>query len=143
VKPLIRRTVPSRAFGRRPFAQLRRLCLRLPETSETSSWGHPNFRAGKRIFCAFEVFSGRPSIAFRMTPADADRLARKEHFFATPYGRGVWVSRWVDVPIDLKLMAPLIDRSYRQVATKKLVRLLDSTTGLSKASSPTGRISRV
>ena len=132
VKPPTRRPVPSRAFERRPFAQLRRLCLRLPETSEASSWGHPNFRAGKKTFCAFEVFAGRPSIAFRVTPADADRLARKEHFFATPYGRGVWVSRWLDVPIDLKLMASLIDRSYRQVATKKLVRLLDSITGLPK-----------
>ena len=132
MKPPTRRPVPSRAFERRPFAQLRRLCLRLPETSEASSWGHPNFRAGKKTFCAFEVFAGRPSFAFRVTPADAVRLTRKEHFFATPYGRGVWVSRWLDVPIDLKLMASLIDRSYRQVATKKLVRLLDSITGLSK-----------
>jgi predicted DNA-binding protein (MmcQ/YjbR family) len=143
VKPPTRRTVPSRAFERRPFVQLRRLCLGLPETSETSSWGHPNFRAGQKTFCAFEVFGGRPSIAFRVTPADADRLARKEHFFATPYGRGVWVSRWLDVPIDLKLMASLIDRSYRQVATKKLVRFLDSITGLSKASSASAGISRV
>ena len=126
---LHRRTVPSRTFERRPFPQLRRLCLRLPETSETSSWGHPNFRTGKKTFCAFEVCGGRPSIAFRVTPADADQLARKQHFFATPYGRGVWVSRWLDVPIDLKLMSLLIARSYRQVATKKLVRLLDSTTG--------------
>jgi predicted DNA-binding protein (MmcQ/YjbR family) len=111
------------------FTRLRRLCLALPETRETSSWGHPNFRAGTKIFCAFEVFGGRPSIAFRMTAADAKRFARKKHFFATPYGRGVWVSRWVDVPVDPKLMATLIDRSYRQVASRKLVRLLDSTVG--------------
>jgi predicted DNA-binding protein (MmcQ/YjbR family) len=103
--------------------------LALPETEETSSWGHPNFRAGKKIFCAFEVFTGRPSIAFRLTAADAKRFARKRHFFATPYGRGVWVSRWVDVDVDPKLMATLIDRSYRRVAPKKLVRLLDLSTG--------------
>ena len=71
----------------------------------------------------------RPSIAFRVTAADAKRLARKNHFFATPYGHGVWVSRWVDVPVGPKLMETLIDRSYRHVAPEKLVRLLDSSTG--------------
>src|SRR5436190_6332257 len=120
--------MPARQFDRPVFTQLRRLCLAFPETTETSSWGHPSFRAGKTLFCAFELFAGRPSIAFRVTAADARRLARKRHFFATPYGRGVWVSRWVDVPFDPKLTATLIDRSYRQAAPKKLIRLLDSST---------------
>ena len=111
-------------FDRPVFAQLRRMCLSLPETKESSSWGHPSFRAGKRVFCAFEVFAGRPSIAFRVTAADAKGLAEKKHFFTTPYGRGVWVSRWVDVPVDPKLIETLIDRSYRLVAPKKLVREL-------------------
>src|SRR5260221_9367422 len=108
--------MPTPEFERPVFRRLRRLCLAFPETREASSWGHPNFRAGKKIFCAFEIFGGRPSIAFRLTPSEANRLAGKRHFFATPYGRGVWVSRWVDVAVDQKLMATLIDRSYRQVA---------------------------
>jgi predicted DNA-binding protein (MmcQ/YjbR family) len=116
-------------FERPVFARLRRWCLAFPEAKETSSWGHPNFRAGKKIFCAFEVFGGRPSIAFRLTATEVQCLVRKRHFFATPYGRGVWVSRWVDVPVDPKLMATLIDRSYRHVAPRKLVRLLDSSSG--------------
>ena len=28
--------------------RLRLLCLSFPETSERSSWGHPNFRAGRK-----------------------------------------------------------------------------------------------
>jgi predicted DNA-binding protein (MmcQ/YjbR family) len=103
--------------------------LALPETKETTSWGHPNFRVGKKIFCAFEMFGKRPSIAFRQTAAEARRFGRKRHFFATPYGRGVWVSRWIDVDINLKEMATLIDRSYRHVAPKKLLRLLDPSSG--------------
>jgi len=118
--------MPPHAFERPVFRRLRQLCLALPESRETSSWGHPSFRAGRKVFCTFELFGGRPSIAFRVTAADAKRLARKRHFFATPYGRGVWVSRWIDSPIDPKSMATLIDRSYRQVAPKKLVRLLES-----------------
>jgi predicted DNA-binding protein (MmcQ/YjbR family) len=117
----------GREFERPVFTRLRRVCLALPETTETSSSGHPNFRAGKKTFCAFELFDRRPSIAFRVTAAEARRLTRQRHFFATPYGRGVWVSRWVDVPINQRLMATLIHRSYRQVAPKKLLRLLDSS----------------
>lgn len=57
--------------------RLRRMCLGLPETKETSSWGHPNFRAGSRIFCAFEIFDGRPSVAFRVNAAEVKHLARR------------------------------------------------------------------
>ncbi len=109
------------AFDRPVFARLRRICLALPETSETTSWGHPNFRAGRKIFCAFETFGGRPSVAFRVTAAAAKQFARKRHFFATPYGRGVWISRWVDVPADPRELAGLVERSYRQVAPKRLI----------------------
>ena len=67
--------------------KLRRLCLSLPETSEKSSWGHPNFIAGKRTFVAYETVEGRPSIAFRVPPKDTARLLTRGQFFATPYGR--------------------------------------------------------
>jgi predicted DNA-binding protein (MmcQ/YjbR family) len=83
-------------FERPVFARARRRCLALPETSEVSSWRHPTFRAGKKTFCAFELVSGRPSIALRMSPADVDLALRRQHFFATPYGRGMWASVWVD-----------------------------------------------
>jgi predicted DNA-binding protein (MmcQ/YjbR family) len=68
--------------------KLRALCLAFPETSETWSWGHPNFRAGKRIFSAFEIVKGRPSIAFRLEAAAINRLLRNKIYFATPYGQG-------------------------------------------------------
>jgi hypothetical protein len=68
-------------FERPMFTRLRRVCLALPETTETSSWGRPNFRAGKKTFCAFELVARRPSIAFRVTAAEARRLTRQRHFF--------------------------------------------------------------
>ena len=115
-------------FERPVFARLRRACLAFPETSETSSWGHPNFRAGKKTFCALEIFDGRPSIAFRVTAAEAKRLARRKSFFETPYGRGVWVSAWLDGPIDWRLLVRTIERSYRGVAARRALRLLDSSS---------------
>jgi predicted DNA-binding protein (MmcQ/YjbR family) len=108
-------------FTRPVFARLRRLCLALPETHEAASWGHPNFRAGTRTFCTFEMIKGRPSVAFRLSPADVDRTARRQGFFATPYGRGLWVSRWVDDRVNWKLMAALVIKSYRSVAMKRML----------------------
>ena len=116
----------SAVFERPVFARARRLCLALPETIETSSWGHPNFRVGRKTFCAFEIVTGRPSIAFRLSRADVDRALRRKHFFATPYGRRVWASVWADGPVDWKAIQSLLRRSYRVVASKRLIALLDA-----------------
>ena len=114
-------------FASRPIVErLRALCLAFPETSERSSWGHPNFRAGKKTFAAFEVISGRPSIAFRLTPAEVDELLRARQFFATPYGRGLWASMWVDGTIDWKTVDRLLQRSYRVVALKRMLTAWDA-----------------
>jgi len=112
-------------WSRPIVGRLRALCLAFPETSETSSWGHPYFRAGKRMFSAFEIVKGRPSIAVRFEATDIDRLLRDKNFFATPYGQGRWASMWVDGPVDWRLVARLLDRSYRIVANKRMIAALD------------------
>jgi predicted DNA-binding protein (MmcQ/YjbR family) len=118
----------DRAKLSRPIVgKFRALCLAYPETSETSSWGHPNFRAGKRTFATFEVVKGRPSIAFRVDPVDADLLLRKRNFFLTPYGQGRWVSVWADGRIDWRVVQGLLDRSYRTVATKRMIATLETS----------------
>jgi hypothetical protein len=58
--------------------KLRDLCLSLQETSERSSWGHPNFVAGKKAFVTFEFSDLRPSIAFRLHPLDIRHMSRKQ-----------------------------------------------------------------
>jgi predicted DNA-binding protein (MmcQ/YjbR family) len=127
--PVMIRSMDQPAMSRPIVQKLRGLCLRFPETRETASWGHPNFRAGKRIFSAFEIVKGRPSIAFRLEAAEVDRLLRKKNFFATPYGGGRWVSVWVDGAIDWRLVARLLDRSYQVVANKRMIAALAATRG--------------
>ena len=109
----------------RTLSRLRAICLAYPESSEVASWGHPNFRAGRKTFVAFERVKGRPSIAFRLIPADVDRLLGRKGFFVTPYGRGQWVSLWADGVIDWKAVTDLADRSYRLVAIKRMLAALD------------------
>jgi predicted DNA-binding protein (MmcQ/YjbR family) len=112
----------------RTLAKLRELCLSLPETNETASWGHPNFKAGKKTFVAFERVKGRASMAFRLEADDVERLLRRKQFFATPYGRGLWVSVWADGPVDWRAVQDLVDRSYRVVALKRMLTALEGKT---------------
>ena len=126
----------AKQSGRQPTGQaasaaaldrLRTLCLAYPEASEAASWGHPNFKAGKKTFVAFEHVKGRASIAFRLPPADVDRLLMRRQFFATPYGRGQWVSLWADGALEWKAVTDLVDRSYRTVAQKRMLAALGTT----------------
>ena len=114
--------------GDEALDRLRTICLAYPEARESPSWGHPNFKAGKKVFVAFEHIKGRPSIAFRLEPKDVERLLTRKQFFETPYGRGQWVSVWADSGLDWKAVIDLVDRSYRVVALKRMVSALDNAT---------------
>ena len=105
--------------------RLRALCLAFPETTETASWGHPNFRAGKKTFAAFEIVGGRPSIAFRLGPREIARLLRRPEYFVTPYGRGKWISLWADTAIDWDMVTVLLRRGYGEVALKRMLAALE------------------
>ena len=113
----------------RRIARVRRMCLALLEVHETSAWGHPNFKAGARTFVAIEWINQRPSIALRQTPTEIDLLLRRQGFFVTPYGRGQWVSAWVDASTDWGIVEHLLQRSYRLVALKRMVAALDAVAG--------------
>jgi predicted DNA-binding protein (MmcQ/YjbR family) len=108
----------------RVLARLRRLCLSLPETTETGSWGHPNFRAGKRTFVTYEWIRGSPTIAFRLSPAEGRKREQARGFLSTPYGRGQWVSMEAHGRLDWRLVDALILKSYREVAIKRMLRAL-------------------
>lgn len=108
------------------LTRFRKLCLRFPETSETDSWGHPNFRAGKRTFAAFEWIKGRPSIAIHLGVDDAEAfLLQNRDSFATPYGRGKWISVWADGELDWGYLQDAIERGYRTVALKRMIAVLE------------------
>ena len=108
--------------------RVRERCLSLPETRETMSFGHPNFLAGAKTFVAFERVNGRPSIAFRRPPAEVEAWCSTPGFFATPYGRGVWVSLWADRRIAWRTVARLVEGAYREVALKRMIAALHPNT---------------
>jgi predicted DNA-binding protein (MmcQ/YjbR family) len=97
----------------------RRLCLGLGETSEASSHGHPVFRVDTKMFCAFEMHHGRPSIAVRVPVSECESQVGEGLMFATPYGRGAWTSAWVDGEVDWTELAALIRRAWEDVANTR------------------------
>jgi len=114
-------------FSRPVFAKARRLCLDLPEVIEKTAWGHPTFRVADKVFCAFEMIKGRPTIAFRLPPETCETLVSDGRAFATPYGRGYWASVWVDRTVNWRAMKTLVRAGYRSVAPKRLAGMLDGS----------------
>jgi predicted DNA-binding protein (MmcQ/YjbR family) len=117
------------------LARIRALCLSLPETSEAGSWGHPNFRAGRRTFVTYEWLKSGATIAFRLNPVEVTRYEVRPGFVRTPYGQGQWVSMVVQPRVDWTQVKQLALRSYRMVALKRMIAALDG--GASASSSRT------
>ena len=112
------------------LAELRAVCLALPESTEVEAWGVPTFRAGKKIFAVFSGTEPRPhGLVFK--PEDDDEraaLLEDDRFSSPPYwGPGGWLALDLDAaPVDWTEVAELVEGSYRQVALKRMLKLLDA-----------------
>ena len=110
--------------------RLRRICLALPEANEVTTWGHPTFRAGKRMFAVFEQYRGEWSIAFKAGLAAQASLLKDHRFYLTPYiGQQGWVSLKVRGRVSWKEIERLVFQSYRLVALKRMLDVIDGRLG--------------
>ncbi|SHR65610.1 phosphoribosylglycinamide formyltransferase protein [Mycobacteroides abscessus subsp. abscessus] len=118
------------------LAELRRLALALPEAAEQISWGRPVFKAGK----IFAMFGGNAKGATKGTMIahpysvlvkvdDSERLAlvQDERFYYPAYmGPYGWLGLdFAIAEVDWDEVAELLDASYRLIASKRLIKLLD------------------
>jgi predicted DNA-binding protein (MmcQ/YjbR family) len=110
----------------RVLAKLRELCLSLPDAYETQTWGHPNFRAGKKIFAAFHQSQGVPCIWVRIDPLQYEVLSGDARLLETRHGAPRWIALRADRRLDWKLARGLLEGGYRQVAPRALVEKLDA-----------------
>jgi hypothetical protein len=58
----------------RLLAQLRDRATTLPEVTETTTFGHPTFRAGKKSFAIIEHYKSKLAFYFKVTPDLQDTL---------------------------------------------------------------------
>ena len=112
-----------------PFlAELRDTCLALPEVVEVEAWGRPTFRAGKKIFAVATGTDEHPyAVVFKPDPAEAPALRADDRFYVPPYfGPSGWLALDFEAAkVDWDEVAELVDGSYRQVALKRMLKVLD------------------
>jgi predicted DNA-binding protein (MmcQ/YjbR family) len=100
----------------RVLEKLRAICLAMPGTIETQSWGHPNFRAGRRMYAAFDEYGGERYIAFIAPPPILEKLEGEPHFRRA--GHREWMLRDL-AAIDWKELRSLLVQAHALATAKK------------------------
>ena len=112
------------------LVQLRPICLGLPESCEVEAWGRPTFRAGpKKLFVIYTADRNRPhSMVFKPDADERQALVQDERFFVPPYfGASGWLALDFTIgTVDWTEVAELADSSYRRVALKRMLTVLDA-----------------
>jgi predicted DNA-binding protein (MmcQ/YjbR family) len=102
-----------------PLAQMRRICLALPDATETLTWGQPHFRVKGKIFAGFGDHGGKPTIGFKLEREHADVVIQDSRFERAPYvGAHGWVSMDVSRVRDWDEVRAFLVESYRLIAPK-------------------------
>ena len=111
------------------LTRLRKICLALPEAYETTTFGHPTFRAGsgKKTFAVFENYRGEDTICVKATHEDQALLVLDPRFFVAPYvGKHGWTSMRTGGSVDWGEVGELVRESYRLVANSAMLAKLEA-----------------
>jgi predicted DNA-binding protein (MmcQ/YjbR family) len=112
-------TKKSAASDDATFQKVRELCLALPDTKLTMTWGSPHFRVGEKIFCGFGVEEGKPVMGVKLEMAHARRVVEESRFWPAAYvGKHGWVSMDVSQRKSWDEVGALIRESYGLIAPK-------------------------
>ena len=57
--------------------KMRAICLALPDTKETPTWGQPHFRVGEKIFAGLGEEKGVLTVGFKLEMDHADAMVRR------------------------------------------------------------------
>lgn len=108
--------------------RLREICLSLPRTKETLTWGKPHFRVGEKIFCGCGDQKGEPTIGLKLTTADSKRIMKAPGITKAAYSRpnDGWIAIQPNDFDDWDEINRMVLESYRLVAPKKILKLLES-----------------
>lgn len=102
------------------LTNVRAICLSLPDTKETPTWGQPHFRVGEKIFAGCGEEKGRLSIGFKLEMKHARAIVKDPRFSPAPYvGHKGWVSMDGRKVSDWDEVRELILESYELIASKK------------------------
>lgn len=102
---------------------LQSICLALPKTKETQTWGKPHFRVGEKIFCGCGESKGRVALGLKAELAESRVLLKLPGIMKGPYSRpdDGWISIDPAVFDDWDEIERLVVGSYRLIAPKRLL----------------------
>jgi predicted DNA-binding protein (MmcQ/YjbR family) len=107
--------------------RMREICLSLPNTKETPTWGKPHFRVGDKIFAGCGEESGRQVLGFKLEMAHARAVVKDPRFWPAPYvGHKGWVSMDASRVEDWEEVRQMVLESYRLIAPKRTLALLET-----------------
>ncbi len=116
--------------------RLSALCLAFPSATREDKAGHAIFRVAKKVFAYYlndHHGDNIVSICCKALPGDAARLVEihPRKFYLPAYiGPRGWVGLRLDLAtVDWSEVHDLLLGSYQQTAPKKLLQLLESSSG--------------
>ena len=109
------------------LARVRSICLSLPDTVETMTWGKPHFRVGDKIFAGCGDEDGVVTLGCTLEMQHAALIVSDARFERAPYvGHKGWVSMKLEGDIEWPLVEELVHESYGLIAPKKSLAKLGS-----------------
>ena len=110
----------------RTVDRVRRICLGLPEVVETTTFGHPTWRAGRKTFAVIEESLSGPVLQFRADPERQPELVDDERFDIPKYvGQHGWLNLRLETDWEWNEVEHLLLASYRLVALKRMLKALE------------------
>lgn len=106
--------------------KMREICLSLPDTKMTMTWGEPHFRVGEKIFAGCGSKDGSPSVGFKLTLFhQASVIERPEFSIAAYVGKHGWVSMDASGKIDWTEVRSMVLESYGLIAPRRSLAKLE------------------
>jgi predicted DNA-binding protein (MmcQ/YjbR family) len=124
----VKKTKKKAAPKRGAFEELRAFALSFPEAYEEFPWGHCAIKVNKKIFVSLGTEDGL-SVSLKLGDSNFEALLLP---FTEPARYGMGKHGWVtsrfaaqDSP-PMEILRAWIEESYRAIALKRLVKLLDA-----------------
>lgn len=117
LKPAVKKTLE----------RLRTCCDGLPETTETTQFGNPTWKAGKKTYVTTHHYRGSLCMLFWVGVDQQSLLTMDERYRIPMYmGHNGWIELDVEKHVDWAEVESLLHNSYRHFALKRMLKALDS-----------------
>jgi predicted DNA-binding protein (MmcQ/YjbR family) len=109
------------------LARMRRICLALPEATESSSFGSPVWRTGKKSFALLYDYGKGLTISFWVGIERQGPLAMDPRFTIPPYlGHNGWIALDASRGAGDAELRDFLTDSYRHFASKRAIAALET-----------------